>query len=184
MAQPSPARVAARWLRDRSASSTTAYHCGGKLSRFDLAHVGKGEGLGVLGPGIYFASTPELAGIYCKYSSEPHLYEVTLNTRGYYNSQKGTPAPQRDALLALIDQLVEQGRLERTPSGFIRGVDSFKHGQGSIGAVIKALGVTAGRRALIDIGITGAYENIPSGIEYVAFDMSTIKIVSTTPQAR
>ena len=46
---------------DGLSGHTTAYHCGSSRGDFSFRYTGTGEGLGALGPGIYFSSTPEMA---------------------------------------------------------------------------------------------------------------------------
>ena len=165
-----------------SHTKTRAFHCGASnIKTFSLKFVGLGEGLSALGPGMYFNSSRVLAERYCKYVSNPTMYEVSLDTSGFYDSTYGMPLHLRKGLSTLVDSLVESGKLEMSPGGNIRGVSPLTHGPGYIGAVFKALGAKEGRVALIKIGITGALEKLPSGaIEYAVYDEDQILIQGAT----
>ena len=52
--------------------------------------LGSGENNQILGPGVYFGSTPGLAKMYWKYNKQPYLTTATLDTTNYYDPIKGT----------------------------------------------------------------------------------------------
>lgn len=57
---------------------------------------------GAFGPGIYFASTPEIAQVYCKYSTKPYLTVVRIRGR-LHDGPPGWP------LKANIQRLLREG---------------------------------------------------------------------------
>jgi hypothetical protein len=137
-----------------------AWHGGHKLrgGKFDLSYLGRGEGFkgrcgGVLGPGIYFGSSPELARLYCKYAAKDStLYEVELDTSDYYDFTWGLPLRLRGAVSERPRDLCRKFGADKTLS------------------------------LLAENGIKGTWEKLPGGaIEFAVFDVSTIRILSSEP---
>jgi len=152
-----------------------AYHGGSKLKgdNFDATHLGAGEGLSALGPGIYFASDIDIAKLYCKYVDKPYLYTVDLNTTDYYNPTTGEPEHLRGASAELEQEL-------KTNLDKVRGVSYLNHGKRPFGPVVKLVGPSKARELFIKVGIRGAYENLPNNvIEYAVFDIGTIEIIDS-----
>ncbi|MGA1354479.1 MAG: hypothetical protein ACO32I_06875 [Candidatus Limnocylindrus sp.] len=73
-----------------------AYHCGGDIGygQFSLKFLRTGEGWQgqmPLGDGIYFATDPEVARLYCKHAAQPVFYRVRISTR---NMRRGEWSPE------------------------------------------------------------------------------------------
>lgn len=158
-----------------SANLTIAYHCGAKITQFSNMFLGSGENNQILGPGIYFGSTPNLAKMYCKYNQQPYLTTVNLDTTNYYNPIKGTPL-----LNHKFDDIEKELNLTLRD---VRNISSLKHGRGYIGAIVKTLGNKEALSMLVKHGIKGAFEEIePNVKEYSVFDLSTINLISSEAQ--
>lgn len=157
-------------------STIIAYHGGRDLEgdSFSFKYSKTGEGYSALGPGIYFSDNEILARRYCKYSTDPIIYTVSIDSSGLYNPISGEPKK----FIQPIKDLVESELKIQDP---YRGVSRLTHGPGYIGTIFKALGPEEGRQALKNIGITGAIEELPSGAHEIAiYDLSTIQIISKT----
>ena len=172
----------AKLTKSSSSGIITAYHGGSKLSgdKFSLDHIGSGEGIGVLGPGVYFMDRERGAKSYLKYARGPaYLYTVELDTSDFYNLTTGLPERFRGPVSALINQVKESGIARLNHYGDIAGVSLFDHGKYPIGELVKTFGRSEGREKLLSIGIKGLIEILPGGQqELCAFDMSTIKMVN------
>lgn len=162
-------------------TSMQAWHCGAKPEHasFDdfLKHLGSGEGMGILGPGIYFATSEVLARHYCKYSRgrKAVLYEATIDTTDYYLTIGGTPKRVRDRLFAALEEV---GLDSTEPSQ-----SSLTYGRGLIGLLNWKLGKKAAVQLLVKHRVRGALELLPSGIwEIAVFDPSTITVTSSEAQ--
>lgn len=159
-----------------STNLTTAYHCGAKITQFSNMFLGSGENNQILGPGVYFGSTPGLAKMYCKYNQQPYLTTVTLDTTSYYDPIKGTPT-----LNHKFDDIAKE--LNLTSLRDVRNISTLQHGRGLIGAIVKTLGNKDSLSILIKHGIKGAFEEIePNVKEYSVFDLSTVKLISSEAQ--
>lgn len=161
-------------------SKITAYHCGRKLQggKFSLKFVGSGERGGLLahGPGIYFATDPGMARVYCKYTAEPILYKVELDGNKLYDGSRGDPR-WNDALEEITEGLAAERGLKRAPDG------GPMHGGGWIGSLFRMVGRDETYKILKRLGIGGAYSALASGYEIAVYDPSIIKIVEATPEA-
>ncbi len=157
-------------------SKIIAYHGGSELEgdSFSFEYSKTGEGYSALGPGIYFSDNEILARRYCKYSKDPIIYTVSIDSSGLYDPISGEPKKFRQPMQELLESTI------KTQDPY-RGVNRLIHGPGSIGAIFKALGPEEGRQVLKNIGITGAIEELPSGAHEIAiYDLSTIQIISKT----
>ncbi len=176
-------RLVTKTAKISTASSNiiTAYHGGSKLhgDQFNLDNIGSGEGIGVLGPGVYFTDSERLGKIYLKYARGPaYLYTVELDISDFYNPSRGTPERFREPIIALIDEVKASGKARLNYRGDIAGVSLFEHGTHPIGELVKTFGRQEGREKLTLVGVKGLIEILPGGqLELCAFDMSTIKIV-------
>lgn len=152
----------------------TAYHCGPKIQKFSLKYVGSGEGMSALGPGIYFATEKFVAANYCKYARNSYMTEVLIATRGLYDAIWGIPLNLRESLHVATDALAHEMGKKRLPPGL-----RLTHGPGVIGEVFRHFGAQKGREFLVDLGVTGAYENLKSdlGFEIAVYDPSIVRIV-------
>jgi hypothetical protein len=153
----------------------TAYHCGRPLKggRFSLSTAGSGEGLSALGPGIYFATEPHIARLYCKYVRNPIFYTVKIDTRGIYDAVWGVPKKLREPVQKLAAKIAAEKGLKELPMG-----RRLTHGPGHIGAVFRALGSASGLKALRGAGVTGAYEKLPvGGFEIAVYDPAIVTMV-------
>ena len=154
----------------------TAYHCGKPdiEADFNFGFAGSGEGLSLLGPGLYFATKRDIAKNYCKYSKNAVMYKAQIPKDALYNPTTGLPLHLREKIASIL--AIIRNETGRDP---YRGIDSFKHGKGSIGAVVKHYGPEEGRRVLIKNGILGAIEILPSqnGEEIALFDIDSISIL-------
>jgi hypothetical protein len=156
-----------------------AWHCGGKprgepFSSFKR-HVGTGEGMGILGPGLYFINSEEAALGYCRYAKKPVLYSVEIDTDGFYDSVWGydTIHGSPSLLGKILD--AEAERLQERAAG----VDVYRHGRNQIGVIYRALGQSAAIERLVQLGVRGAFEHLPDGsFELAVFDPSAISPIS------
>jgi len=154
-----------------------AYHCGHRLEggAFNFAYFGTGGGSSILGPGIYFASVPHFAHLYCAYPAEPWLYTVELDVTDYYDPVRGVPERMRD---------VEERMSEAVGQDLskVRRVSYAKHGKRPFGEAVVLLGTNAARDLFVKLGIRGSFERLPHGlVEYAAFDLSTVTILDARP---
>jgi len=176
-----------KWLNENKLSaSLTAYHCGHDRNAFSLDYIGEGEGMQILGPGIYFATNPHTAIRYCKYATEPVLFEVILNTENLYGT----------ALSFRLDMANNQ-RLDRqfnkiaSKLGY-ESVDkmptasTLRQGRYPMGQIV----MEAGNRKAIDLflehGIDGAYEFLPHGdedygLEIAVWNLNAIRMKNKWP---
>lgn len=156
-----------------------AFHCGRALRSpgFELKHIGAGEGYGILGPGIYFSSSREIAMGYCKYAKrDARLYEVEFSMDGFVDV--GESSHQWDDLLRIATQEFGADLLNRSHS-------EMKYGRGVIGAIHKRAGAKRLWEILAYAGVTGVIERLPNGeIEYAVFDPSIIKIIGSENMTR
>ena len=161
--------------------SMEAYHCGSDLigGGFSLNHLGAGEGMLYLGPGIYFTDSKNLALGYAKYVQKAYLYRVNIQTDGLYDPARGLPMNLREKSIQLQDDL-------RKEFGFatdkhLTSTDSFKHGKEFIGFLVEKLGREGARARLKSVGINGAYENLPGGaLDVCVYDLSIITVIEKT----
>ena len=164
-------------------NEVTAYHCGGQIKDgFSTNHIGGGEGKQILGPGIYFATTPGVAKMYCKYADEPYLHTVQLDTSNFYNPIKGTPHldPQLDAMAVEMGFEDNWDMYQKVTQRSY--VSTLGHGMGFVGAVVKTLGNQGAIAMFVKHGIQGALEIVAGFTEFSVFDPSVITPVSSEPQ--
>lgn len=168
-------------LTKASSGKITVYHGGSKLrgDSFSLDNIGSGEGIGILGPGVYFTDNERLAKAYLKYARGPaYLYTAELDMTDFYNPTTGLPERFRGPVSSLIKNIIEDGSARVNSFGNIAGVSLFDHGKYPIGELVKTFGRSAGREKLLSIGIKGLYDVLPGGqLELCAFDMSTINVI-------
>lgn len=170
-----------KWLElnESTAMTMTAFHCGSNFSQFSTDHSGSGEGMRVLGPGIYFATDEGIAKMYCKYSNTPMsgLYEAEIDTTNFYcfgHSWHRNPNQSKIVSDRIQEIAVENG-YENTDS--IRGVQDGKMGRPPIGSIVKILGWQNALKTLVSKGVQGALEIIqPEVFEIAVFDTSVIKM--------
>lgn len=155
--------------------SIEVYHVGRKLDdgKFNFAYLGTGEGMGALGPGIYFTDNVDIAKLYAKHSKRPYLYKAIIPTDRLYNPVTGEPKNLRDSILKIREQIF-QGNKNR------HYLDLFSQ-QGT--SRVKDTELNEERRNLLkENGIGGFYIQLPSGaLEICIFDLSMISIVETIP---
>lgn len=157
-----------------------AWHCGGKPRHEPFSgfrrHVGTGEGMGYLGPGLYFTSDERGARSYCRYTGKKSvLYCVTLDTTGFYDPKwgydpvNGHPSPLGKTLRD------EQARLKDV-AGY---TDAFKYGRDPVGVIYKALGRNGALERFAELGVRGIFEMLPGGdLELCVYDPAAITPVS------
>lgn len=156
--------------------SVRAWHCGSvpddRAFTDYLQHLRRGEGMGILGPGIYFITDEGGARVYCKYAAEPRLYEAVIDTSAFYDSVWGEPRE--------LQERVRQAALDvgvRNPDGDV--LQSLRWGRHTIGLMHKHAGAARTVESLIRHGVRGAIERL--GVdngrdvwELAVFDPSTI----------
>lgn len=156
-----------------------AYHCGSRLigKKFSFDYFGTGAGASILGPGIYFASVPHFAHLYCEYPAEPWMYTVELDVTDYYDPVHGVPERMRDLeerLSAAVGRDLSK----------VRGSNHslLQHGKRPFGQAVALLGTNAARDLLVKLGVRGSFERLPTGlVEYAAFDLNTVAILDARP---
>lgn len=146
---------------DKLPAKLTAYHVG-HSAQLSVEHAGKGEGNNILGSGVYFSTLKDFALAYAKYTTTPVLTTATIDTSGLYDPIWGVPENLREKVVKLA-------------AGLPRNYQTLKYGQGSIGDIFKAHGPKKGRELLAIVGVTGAYERLPSGyVEIAVYDLSIL----------
>jgi hypothetical protein len=163
--------------------SITAYHCGTDLvgGSFSLNHLGSGEGLLYLGPGIYFADDKQIALSYARYAlrqqgKQAHLYKVSIRADGLYDLARGQPMHLREKSIEMQKELCKQFSYKEDKH--LCSTDSFKYGKEYIGFIVEKFGQDKARSMLKAIGINGIYENLPSGaLEVCVYDPSIITVI-------
>lgn len=154
--------------------SMEVYHVGRKLieGNFNFSYIGSGEGLGALGPGVYFTNDLEIAKRYAKYSRRPYLYKAIISTDKLYNPVTGEPSNLRDLKKKVDEQLniINKDYLEL----FSRQENTYR---------VKDTSLNEKRRNLLkNNGISGFYIELPNGaLEICIFDLSIISITESTP---
>jgi hypothetical protein len=169
------------WLRldESTTMKISAFHCGSNFTQFSTDHSGSGEGMRVLGPGIYFVTDENLAKMYCKYSrtSTSGLYEAEIDTTNFYcyGQSWHRNANQSKLVSDRIDEIAKKHGFESATA--VRGISDGKMGKPPIGGIVKLLGWQEAIKTLVSNGIQGALEFVQPGvIEMAVFDTSTIKM--------
>ncbi len=157
---------------------TRLFHGGKEFKKWDPRTIGKGEGMGALGPGLYAGDNPELAKVYTKYGTSFDMDETTgnfvttpgvlnemaVNTKNIHDYRKENPKWQK--AIANLDAL---GYKAST-----RGI------QGALQEAHRWKDQASARQAMIDAGIDGMYVNLGGslGKEIVIFNPDIIAQVS------
>jgi hypothetical protein len=151
--------------------SKILYHCGSKLpdEPWSLHYSGTGErNILPLGPGIYFHDIMNIANLYCKYSKEPYLYKVEIDSETFnnslYNPVFGTPLHLRESFSNF------QNDIKRIPE--YSNIDNWKI---DIDFIFKIFGKIKAIEELNKIGIKGLISDVASGFEVSIYDPSIIK---------
>lgn|SRR3989344_1706300 len=153
----------------------TAYHCGSasKQSGFSFKFSGLGENSYALGPGIYFATEPEAAKLYCKYIQNPVLLKVEINMSGIYDPFRGQPEDMRGISTKIVEQVKKDFNLASLKKG-----SSLKDGPWDFGDIAKTIGKPKAREYFLEFGFNGLYTNLPiGGLEISVFNLNSIKIL-------
>ena len=154
--------------KNLSGKGITAYHGGREFDDgFSLDFVGSGEGMGILGPGVYFITSKNIAKKYCKYVDRSALYTVNIKSDGLYEPAQGIPRDLHNTLKTIVQDL----NLPKTT------VMSLTHGKEYIGKLNAAFGPHKARQILVKAGIKGAYEKIGDHYEISVFDPSIVTII-------
>lgn len=156
-----------------------AFHCGRDIgdSKFSVDYFGSGEGMAILGPGIYFATSQGIAEMYAKYHAAPCLYSVEIDTSNFYECTTGKPERIRDALSGIIKKLEEELGYKVYGKNF----NSLRFGRGDIGDICKAVGKQKCNQILVENGIDGAIEKCPNFIELCVFNIECIQSINKVP---
>lgn len=176
-----------KWLNENSlGTSLTAYHCGPDRSAFSLSYIGTGEGLQALGPGIYFITNPHTATAYCKYSPNPILFEVTLNTENLYGIGLSYRFDMGNShrLHGKFDEIASKfgySSVKNMPTG-----SSLRQGAFPMGQIVREVGNKKAIDLFLEHGIDGAYELMPTyegdyGLEIAVWNMNIIKMKNKWP---
>ena len=156
--------------------SIEAYHVGKKLDegKFNFAYIGSGEGMGALGPGIYFTDNIDLAKLYGKYSKRPYLYKAIISADKLYNPVRGEPKHLRDTIQKIEAEVLKDRKYPSYLDLFSRQENSFR---------VRDTELNEERRNLLkEHGIGGFYVELPSGaLEICIFDLSIISLVESVP---
>lgn len=168
-------------LNESIAMVMPAFHCGSNFTQFSTDHSGSGEGMRVLGPGIYFVTDEKLARMYCKYSQTPTsgLYEAEIDTTNFYcyGHSWHRNANQSKLVSDRIDEIAKTHGFESATA--IRGISDGKMGKPPIGGIVKLLGWQEALKVLVSNGVQGALEFIQPGVvEMAVFDTSVIKMIN------
>jgi hypothetical protein len=160
-----------------------AFHCGRDIGdgKFSIDYLGSGEGMAILGPGIYFITSQSIAEVYSKHHDVPFLYSVMIDKANFYEGNTGKPEHCRDSLFKIIDDLeLKLGRKVKN-----KNHESLTYGRGGIGDINKAVGGKECNRLLVENGIDGAIEKLPGGdIELCVFNADCIKSIEKIPFSR
>lgn len=155
--------------------SIEVYHVGSKLDegKFNFSYLGTGEGMGALGPGIYFTDNINIAKLYSKYSKRPYLYKATIPADKLYNPVSGEPEHLRDTFQKIIAETLKDRKYPSYLDLFSRQ-DSYR---------VRDTELNEERRNLLkENGIGGFYVQLPSGaLEICIFDLSMISIMEKIP---
>jgi hypothetical protein len=170
------------WLNLNESSSAmimSAFHCGSNFTQFSTDHSGSGEGMRVLGPGIYFVTNEDVAKMYCKYTktSTAGLYEAEIDTTNFYCNgySWNRNAKQSELISERVHEIAKENGYENAFA--IRGVIDHIMGKAPIGGIVKILGWKNAIEALVSKGVQGALEFIqPEVVEMAVFDTSVIKM--------
>jgi hypothetical protein len=126
-------------------------YTGGEIDQGKLL---KGEGAGILGPGVYFSDKLDISNLYGKYTESPQTLTRKVNLANFFDPIQGTPG------------LMQKMREVKREAGIfepVKGVRQFDHGRGGIGEVVKTVGPERARELFIKHGIYGAREKLPGG---------------------
>lgn len=147
---------------------TKLYHGGRKFKEWDPKTVGSGEGMGIMGPGLYAGDKPELAKQYLKYGgTNARLSDMAVDISRILETSKKFSPEMRVAYENATKALDDLG-LRATQ----RGVKS------ALATAPKHL-QQAAREAVIKAGIDGFKENLGAwGYEYSIFNPEVIKQIS------
>jgi hypothetical protein len=152
-----------------------AYHCGSKppSESFDdfRKHLRRGEGMGYLGPGIYFATSYDAAKGYCKYAKVPFLYKVKIDVSDFYDPVRNR-TPQ---VLPRLRAAVEEAGFKY--SDYRESYDAFTYGRGWIGYLNDKLGTRGTLELLLKHGVRGQMEWVHTFWELAVFDPSVIRVI-------
>jgi len=186
--------------------SMEVYHVGSKLygGNFDFSYLGTGEGMGALGPGIYFSDNKNLAKLYAKYHKRPYLYKAIIQADKLLNMVTGEPRHLSDKVNQIRAQLQDLLPDKRDCS-HCRGTGNYYQikchdcdGTGKVKNVRQMYDLfpmfnkytvkdnqeenNVARKLLSDNGIGGFYITLPGGpLEICVFDLSIISVVETIP---
>lgn len=160
------------------------YHCGPEFDQFSTAFLGGGENNHLLGLGMYFINSPEIAKRYAKYvkRGDAVLYEATFNAHSedFYCS-RNKPDSFQDRELNKIAKLLGFEHYRDIPYRH----SIMKYGRGVPGVVFEKFGAQKGAQILIEHGIHGQFEDVGDGVfEIAVWDTNIIKIVNKTKLPR
>jgi hypothetical protein len=152
-----------------------AYHCGSKppSESFDdfRKHLRSGEGMGYLGPGIYFATSYDAARSYCKYAKEPTFYKVKVDVSDFYDPIRATTPHVQARLRAAVEEAGFKY------SDYRESYDAFTYGRGWIGYLNDKLGTRSTLELLLKHGVRGQLDWVHTFWELAVYDPSTITVV-------
>jgi hypothetical protein len=166
------------WMENTGGMILTAYHCGSSFDKFSTLYTGTGEGMSVLGPGIYFVTSEHIAKMYCKYakSKMAGFYKAEIDTTNFYcfGSSWNRNAEQSKVVGERVDQIARElgykdgWEISRTAS-------SLTYGNAPIGGIVKKLGKIKALELFKERNIQGGLEYIQTGIvELAVYDPSVI----------
>lgn len=172
------------WLQESGINfNVTAFHCGANFNNFSTDYAGTGEGMMVLGPGVYFVTEETYARLYCKRhhpSPEAALYEAEINTTNFYcfGSSWNRNPEQSKIVSERIDEITK--KMGYSDSYKLPTVSGLTYGKAPIGSIVKFLGKTKALSEFIAHGIQGSLEYLPSDpghkiIELAVYDTSVIR---------
>lgn len=157
-------------------ASQIAYHCGSKppsQNFYDFRkYLRSGEGMGILGPGIYFASNYDVAKRYCRHVKKPFLYKVEINATDFYDYGFN----RNPHVLQRLQAAVKEAGFNY--SDHLETGDSLRYGRGWIGYLNKKLGTDRALDLLLKHGVRGQIEWIHWFWELAVFDPRVIRVIS------
>lgn len=153
------------------------FHGGRKFSEWNPATVGTGEGMGVLGPGLYASDQANTAELYKKYGGKNGIVsELAVDLSNVIDTRKELTPRQEEIYLAATKALDDLG-LRASTNGLKM---ALRLARGDVRE--KA------RQAVVKAGLDGIYEHLNDdfGNEYAIFNPEAIKQVSPkdTPQEK
>ena len=155
--------------------SVKVFH-GGEIvgGEIDPRFLGQGEGLAILGPGLYVSTNAHEAKKFFKHSRSEVLTEGNVDITNFLEVSKKIPEHLKEPLRKAAKAAgVEVGK-DGFPSS--ERYSQLNDGRWPIGPIVKKVGKDSARKILVDVGIDGMREEIiPGEFELAIFNPSVFK---------